>query len=618
MGTAVQVSETSGETELGATVRAGRAKGPQLPSQVLSFLRALPHTPHPLPVISDGRCSVASVLLALRAIPDAHTTDEGKRVIDEQRRRLGQSMRDKWTEYEWVQQVPVSLRGGARRVDALDGSGRRSYWVHQQLLAEGPATTWLDHCVLYAASAEYNVGMLVLYTEGMGQWYCRHVGASKSRYIVLYHACGHYEAVEYDGLRRFPADHELVTGLLQYAAMHMPQYPPEYDEDLTEMEAEAAESKAAGHTGAAVTVVSTAEASERASPPTTTPQMTRKQRSKRTPRSRGKATARRTLGFDLHEEATQPLGQPVEAGVATEGIRQLPPLVAQVAEHGPLYERVSFHNQPQWRAANEPLWNAYRLASMNGQRSELTSVLLDILKLPQRVLPRLGRSGRAARRRAVAGSKHRMRTEGERLRERYSCPDPDTNREQQLPMATDTMASTATQMAYRRPQRAASRAAAAATRQYAADTTEPDSVSETEIEAVAEWQSTAANSDNERDESPPRLAYHSNYNYRASMMDPDRKAAMRATHLVAWGQTRKAAQVLHSTTQLADLRTAEAQETMMALHPRPPLGTVLPALPQIAPHAVLEDDSDMRQLLMQSDCMRLVCQIIEITDPTAF
>ena len=208
------------------------------------------------------------------------------------------------------------------------------------------------------------------------------------------------------------------------------------------MEAEAAESKAAGRSGAAVTVVSTAETSERASPLTTTPQTTRQRRSKRAPRSRGKATARRTLGFDQHEEATQPLGQPVEAGVATEGIRQLPPLIAQVAEHGPLYERVSFHNHAQWRAANEPLWNAYRLASMTGQRSQLTAILLDILLLPQRVLPKLGRSGRAARRRAVAGTGRRLRSEAERLRERYNCPDPSNKEQQQVQMSTETMANT--------------------------------------------------------------------------------------------------------------------------------------------------------------------------------
>ena len=85
------------------------------------------------------------------------------------------------------------------------------------------------------------------------------------------------------------------------------------------------------------------------------------------------------------------------------------------------------------------------------------------------------------------------------------------------------------------------------------------------------------------------------------MMDPDRKAALRASHLVGWGQSRKAAQVLHSTTQLADLRTREAQETMLTLHPRPPVDAVLPTLPQIAPHAVLEDDADMQRLIVQSD-----------------
>ena len=121
------------------------------------------------------------------------------------------------------------------------------------------------------------------------------------------------------------------------------------------------------------------------------------------------------------------------------GVEQLPPLLAQVAEHGPLYERVSFHNQPQWRAANESLWNAYRLASMTGQRSQQTAILLDILRLPQRVLPKMGRSGRAARRRATAATKNRMHNEAERLRERYNCPDPNMRDGQHTTMAVDTM-----------------------------------------------------------------------------------------------------------------------------------------------------------------------------------
>ena len=269
--------------------------------------------------------------------------------------------------------------------------------------------------------------------------------------------------------------------------------------------------------------------------------------------------------LEISDTVTAPKAGPPKD--RSDGIKQLPPLIAQVVEHGPLYERVSFHNQPQWRAANEPLWNAYRLASITGQRSQLTAILLDILLLPQRVLPKLGRSGRAARCRAVAGTNHRLRTEGARLRERYNCPDPNSNGEQQLPMPTDTMASTATQAAYRRPQRAAFTAATAAIRQRATDTTDPDTDTDTEAvgATVSELRDRAADSEDESNEPFPPLPRH--INYRASMMDPDRKAALRASHLVGWGQSRKAAQVLHSTTQLADLRTPEAQETMLTLHP---------------------------------------------------
>ena len=82
---------------------------------------------------------------------------------------------------------------------------------------------------------------------------------------------------------------------------------------------------------------------------------------------------------------------------------------------------------------------------MNGQRSQLTPIVLDILQLPQRVLSKLGRSGRAARRRAVAGTQYRLRTEAKRLREPYNCPDPDPKDEQHMQMSTDTMANTMSQ-----------------------------------------------------------------------------------------------------------------------------------------------------------------------------
>ena len=216
---------------------------------------------------------------------------------------------------------------------------------------------------------------------------------------------------------------------------------------------------------------------------------------------------------------------------------QLPPLIAQVAEHGLLYERVSFHIQSQCRAANEPLWNAYRLASMTGQRSQLTAILLDILRLPQRVLHKLGRSGRAARRRAVAATGHRLRTEAERLRARYDCPDPDPRAQQQTQMSVDTMAHTAAQGGYERPQRGAFIAAAEAIRRQAADITDADS----DIDPTANDDEDArirADSEDDCDEPFPSLR---RITQRRSG-DPDSKAARRADYLVQCGLTRKTAQ----------------------------------------------------------------------------
>ncbi|MCJ1296814.1 hypothetical protein MMC34_008381 [Xylographa carneopallida] len=84
-----------------------------------------------------------------------------------------------------------------------------------------------------------------------------------------------------------------------------------------------------------------------------------------TPKQRGKSKAKRAI--DLTGSAVEPSTETTALNVPTaESIKQLPPLIAQVAEHGPLYDRVSFHNHAQRWAANEPLWNAYRLASMTG------------------------------------------------------------------------------------------------------------------------------------------------------------------------------------------------------------------------------------------------------------
>ena len=68
----------------------------------------------------------------------------------------------------------------------------------------------------------------------------------------------------------------------------------------------------------------------------------RKPSAKRTPSTRAnKSKAKRALN-PSDSVAAVPDAEPDAASVTRDGIKQLPPLIAQVAEHGPLYERVSF------------------------------------------------------------------------------------------------------------------------------------------------------------------------------------------------------------------------------------------------------------------------------------
>lgn len=514
-----------------------------LPSDVLASLPSLSCQPHRIAVIADGRCAVASVLLARRVIPDSHNTARDRRTIDAARRRLGRSLADKWTEAEWIKQVPLHLRRDRSECGPRDGQQlRRSYSVYGQLLSKGRVTEWLDHSVFYLASAEYNIGVFIVYNEGYAShstWLCAHVGADKQQHVVLFHSGKHYECVEYDGQRQFPAGHELVVRLAHFAAAH-PVHPPEDDLELQALAA-----------------------------------------------------------HDLSDQpgAVQSSAPSSAVDAPTAGVRQLSPLVAQVAQHGPLYDRVSFHNHPQWRAANEPLWNAYRVASMTGQHGQLTAILLDILQLPQRVLPKLGRSGRAARRRAVAGASRRMRSEADRVRAQYSCPAPDSQDAQQATMSIDTMASTAAQGGFQRSRRAASVVAREAIRQQAADTT--DAATDTESEADIDVPANAPAGSDEDEADEPSLSLDRLSGQRT--VDADTRAVRRANYLVQCGLTRKAGQVLHSTTQMADMRTAAVQEAMLRLHPQSTSGTSLPDVPQTAPHSVLEDDADTRRLIAQSD-----------------
>ena len=84
--------------------------------------------------------------------------------------------------------------------------------------------------MFYLASAKYEVGLFVMYQADGGTW-CTRIGEQAERHIVLYHVCGHYEPVEYDGLRQFPSDHEFIGRLSEFAARHR-DYPYEEDAEL--------------------------------------------------------------------------------------------------------------------------------------------------------------------------------------------------------------------------------------------------------------------------------------------------------------------------------------------------------------------------------------------------
>ena len=99
--------------------------------------------------------------------------------------------------------------------------------------------------MFYLASAEYNIGVFVIYDSGYTptSWYCEQVGKDKERHIVLFHRGSHYECVAYDGLRVFPSSHEFIVRMAQFAAAH-PEQVPEDDVELQTLEAREREERA--------------------------------------------------------------------------------------------------------------------------------------------------------------------------------------------------------------------------------------------------------------------------------------------------------------------------------------------------------------------------------------
>jgi hypothetical protein len=194
-----------------------------------------------------------------RSDPDSHNTDNGRWVIDAERRGLGRSIVEEWTEADWVRRVPIHVRGAhmpyvtdSGRADTRRRSSRQR--VHHQLTVE-PPTTWLDYAVFRVASFEYDIGIFVIYSGGSSEWFCERIRANADRHILLYRARRHYECVEYDGQRLFLSDHAFVAAMSQFAAQH-PAHPHEDDPELRAVEAQ---EEASVDATATVTVTEVAE-----------------------------------------------------------------------------------------------------------------------------------------------------------------------------------------------------------------------------------------------------------------------------------------------------------------------------------------------------------------------
>jgi hypothetical protein len=239
--------------------------------------------------------------------------------------------------------------------------------------------------------------------------------------------------------------------------------------------------------------------------------------------------------------------------------------------------------------------------------------------LPQRVLTKLGRSGRDARKRTSRTVNARARDATEELRKRYNLRS-TADHDMRLTVTTTSLVHSS------RARRSVTMSTTAATDvdegSSEGDRTpvqprSPSSTPADELAAPSHASSSAAtvvgdtgrhtgsddvsreqHDSDTRDETDCARAF---MRLLEDDRDPDLVAAKRAMHLVRHGHLRKAAQTLHSTATMADLRQPAAQQEMRRLHPALPASSVLPNLPADAPQMILEDDETLRRIIQRSN-----------------
>lgn len=615
-----------------------------LPDPVLTLLTALHDIPYRLHVTGDGRCSVAAVLLALGRISNQHDDRTSKLFIDQQRCELGKALQTMWKEDAWIQIVPNELRGAFTRWNKQKTKiVRSSYEAYHDLLTNKPATTWLDHSVFYLASAMYEVGVLIVYFTADSEVTdphvrCRRIGEEHSRHIVLYHhvygAGGHYECVQYGGLRIFPSDHELIGRLVDLSISHPPQAAIEDDDEryrltqarpsnhVTEPEQESvSDEERPGSTQQVVEGDSTAL-------PTPARRTSSRRLRQRKGRKPSQSSQPRAALPPQHPSTTSHTAPSPSRSRATSTLPIAGPLpsVADIAAHGQLYDFVSFTNVPQWVGICSLVFNQYRIASQDADRAAQTQALVDLLMLPQRVLTKTKRGGASHRGRLIATVKARCRDVGEEIRQRYQCRDPiDHNvkltvtttpvvhQPRQSPIVVDTASSSIastddedttdeapqTQPSY--CQRTDSRALSTASTTIMQTVT---STSHHEDEHISDEDSEPDVTS--RDDETTNNVWANRLRRLYEEMgippdDPEVQAVKRAKHLGSQGHLQRASKALHSTNGMADLSQPSVQDHIRRLHPALPSSSTIPPLPANIQPTILEDDEVMKKIIRRSN-----------------
>ena len=601
-------------------------------------------------VLADGRCSVASVLVALDKIGAMHNTEKCKSKIDAERRKIGRSIQHKWSEQRWVDSIPWQFR----QMAVSNNTTATSYQVMRDTMVDqythDPRKP-LPACFLWAASEMYGVGIFLIVdgfpspsdSEGVhrrAEYY--HIGGDHgyTEHIVIYSSVTHYQACEWDFVgvsekRCTPGSdvYETLSTLCDEHAHGLEKEGFDLGEDTDKMAMQAAALKSAAprvDDDRRLTRSRTHKVSERAAQPQLVPDAIPHDKQRRADTSKSPQTKVRSVTTRAKVKPADGLSQSKAAARTASSQKRQPsphtrrptsyqsqlplgqhPTVAQLAAHGNLYEFIAFSNVPQWVGMCCAVFNAYRVASQNGDSQRQLQAIIDLLMLPQKVLTKLARAGVTGRERLVRVVKARCRDVGQQLRRRYDCTDP-ADRNVQLTVETGTLVHSTNRTRERQElgdtdvvlsdDESAERAPSRIASVHSDDTTvgvDPSLAStDSEASSSSDDEDDYIEGDNSAGSGPIARAFRMEA---GSQHDSEEQAVLRAQHLINTGHTKRASQTLHSTSTMADLTQLSVREAMQRLHPPLPAGSVLPVLPADAHQIILEDDDEMMRIIRSSD-----------------